>query len=104
RRLTYAELNARANHVASYLCKLGVTREALVGVCAERSLELVVGLLGILKSGGAYLPLDPAYPTERLAFMLKDARVRVLLTQERLVATLPPSRAQQVRLDADWPL
>jgi natural product biosynthesis luciferase-like monooxygenase protein len=104
RRLTYAELNARANQVASYLSKLGVGPETLVGLCADRSLEMLVGLLGILKSGGAYLPLDPAYPAERLAFMIEDARVKVLLTQERLVAALPPGEAPRVRLDADWPL
>jgi natural product biosynthesis luciferase-like monooxygenase protein len=102
--LTYSELNTRANQVASYLAKLGVGPEALVGLCVERSLDMIVGLLGILKAGGAYLPLDPLYPRERLAFMIEDAHVKVLLTQERLAATLPPGQAPRVRLDADWPL
>ncbi len=78
--LTYAELNRRANHVAHRLRALGVGPETLVGVCLERSADLVVGLLGVLKAGGAYLPLDPAYPAERLAFLLRDAKVQVLLT------------------------
>ena len=102
--LTYAQLNDRANQVASYLAKLGVGSETLVGLCTERSIEMLVGLLGILKSGGAYLPLDPAYPAERLAFMIEDAKVKVLLTQERLAAVLPHKGTRTVRLDADWPL
>ena len=81
--LTYRELNRRANQVAHHLQTLGVGPEVLVGLCTERSLEMVVGLLGILKAGGAYVPLDPAYPQERLAFMLEDAQVSVLLTQEQ---------------------
>ena len=84
--LTYAELNRRANQLAHHLRALGVGPEVLVAICLERSLEMVIGLLGILKAGGAFVPLDPAYPKERLAFMLKDAQVPVLLTQERLVA------------------
>jgi amino acid adenylation domain-containing protein len=103
-RLTYAELDARSGRLANYLRGLGVGPESLVGLCAARSAEMVVGLLGILKAGGAYVPLDPAYPAERLAFILDDARVKILLTQERLVGALPPHDAQVVRLDADWPL
>ena len=80
--LTYRELNSQANQLAHYLKKLGVGPETLVGICVERSLEMIVGLLGILKAGGAYVPLDPGYPKERLAFMLEDARVGVLLTQQ----------------------
>lgn len=99
--LTYQQLNTQANQLAHYLQKLGVCPESLVGICVERSLEMVVGLLGILKAGGAYLPLDPAYPQERLAFMLEDAGVSVLLTQERL-ANLLPEQAQIVCLDSDW--
>jgi len=100
--LTYGELNRRANQLARYLQKLGVGPETLVGISVERSLEMAVGLLGILKAGGAYLPLDPDYPQERLAFMLEDAQVSVLLTQARLVADLPISNLQVVRLDTDW--
>src|SRR5262249_38620309 len=73
------------NQLAHYIRELGVGSETLVGFCVERSIEMVVGLLGILKAGGAYVPLDPAYPEERLRFMLEDAGVSVLLTQEKLV-------------------
>src|SRR5262249_33445206 len=83
--LTYRQLNERANQVASYLRKQGVGPEVLVAICMERSLEMSVGLLGILKAGGAYVPLDPQYPSERLGFMLADAQVSVLLTQEGLL-------------------
>jgi amino acid adenylation domain-containing protein len=81
-RWTYRQLNERANRLAHYLRKLGVDAEVLVGLCVDRSLQMVVALLGILKAGGAYLPLDPRYPRERLNFMLEDARVSVLLTEE----------------------
>jgi non-ribosomal peptide synthetase component F len=101
-RLTYAELNTRANRLAGYLSKRGVGPEVLVGLCVERSVEMVVGLLGILKAGGAYVPLDPAYPRQRLAFMLEDTGARLVLTQEGLVDRLPGGRAQVIRLDADW--
>ncbi|MGK7905412.1 MAG: amino acid adenylation domain-containing protein [Hormoscilla sp.] len=99
---TYRELNARANQLAHHLQILGVGPEVLVGICMERSLEMVVGLLGILKAGGAYVPLDPAYPKERLAFMLSDSQVPVLLTQQKLVSELPEHWAKVVCLDADW--
>jgi amino acid adenylation domain-containing protein len=101
-RLTYRQLNQRANQLAHYLKKLGVKPEVLVGICVERSLEMVVGLLGILKAGGAYLPLDPTYPKERLTFMLSDAGVSVLLTQEKFVEHLPEHQASVVYLDRDW--
>src|SRR6185369_7870074 len=83
--LTYAELNRTANRLASYLQTLGVKPEERVALCVERSFEMVVGLLGILKAGGAYVPLDPASPRERLAFIMEDAGVRVLLTQQAIV-------------------
>jgi amino acid adenylation domain-containing protein len=83
--LTYRELNARANQLAHYLEGLGVGPEKLVGICIERSIEMVIGLLGILKAGGAYVPLDPSYPKERLAFILDDSQVSVLLTHEPII-------------------
>ena len=102
--LTYSELNSRANQLAHYLHSLGVGADVLVGICVERSVEMVVGLLGILKAGGAYVPLDPEYPQERLSFMLEDAQVSVLLTQQHLVEKLPEHQAQLVCLDTDWQL
>jgi len=102
KQLTYRELNQRANCLAHHLRTLGVGPEVLVGICVERSLEMVVGLLGILKAGGAYVPLDPAYPPERLVFMLEDASVAVLLTQARLVESLPKHQGPVVCLDTDW--
>ncbi|MBD2592895.1 amino acid adenylation domain-containing protein [Nostoc spongiaeforme FACHB-130] len=100
--LTYRELNQRSNQLAHYLKTLGLRPEVLVGICIERSLEMVVGLLAILKAGGAYLPLDPAYPQERLALMLKDAQVSVLLTTSTQAEKLPEHQAQVICLDTDW--
>jgi amino acid adenylation domain-containing protein len=100
--LTYQELNQRADKLANYLQSLGVKSEVLVGICVERSLEMIVGILGILKAGGAYVPLDIAYPQERLAFMLSDSQVSVLLTQQHLVEKLPEHQARIVCLDTDW--
>ncbi|MEH2000624.1 MAG: amino acid adenylation domain-containing protein [Nostoc sp.] len=100
--LTYAELNARANQLAHYLQHLGVSAEILVGICVERSLEMLVGILGILKAGGAYVPLDPHYPQERLAFMLEDTQVSVLLTQQHLLEGLPKHNTQTICLDTEW--
>ncbi|MEG3972562.1 amino acid adenylation domain-containing protein, partial [Microcoleus sp. T2B6] len=100
--LTYRELNARANQLAHYLQTLGVGTEVLVGICVERSFEMIIGLLGVLKAGGAYVPIDPAYPTERITYMLEDSRLPVLLTQQKLVASLPEHQARIVCLDADW--
>jgi amino acid adenylation domain-containing protein/non-ribosomal peptide synthase protein (TIGR01720 family) len=99
--LTYAELDRRANQFARRLRALGVTVDSKVGLCAERSPEMIVGLLGILKAGAAYVPLDPAYPAERLAFMVEDARMPVLLAEERWLGVLPETSAVRVRLDAD---
>ncbi|MEG4280406.1 amino acid adenylation domain-containing protein [Microcoleus sp. MON1_C1] len=100
--LTYRELNVKANQLAHYLRSIGVRPEVLVGICVERSFDMIVGILGILKAGGAYVPLDPTYPHERLAFMLEDSSVPVLLTQARLVKSLPKHQARIVCLDTDW--
>src|SRR5262249_53332520 len=102
--LTYRELNSRANQLAHHLRAMGVGPEELVGICLERSIEMVVGLLGVLKAGGAYLPLDPAYPKERLAFILEDADVPIILTQQRLTPRLPHRNARVVCLDTDLPI
>lgn len=113
-RLTYAELDARANQLAHYLRRRGVGPDVLVGLCAGRSAEMAVGLLGILKAGGAYVPLDPAYPKGRLDAMLEDTRPAVVLTQQRLLRAGSLSTLVQesggsrpplavVCLDADWP-
>jgi amino acid adenylation domain-containing protein/non-ribosomal peptide synthase protein (TIGR01720 family) len=101
-KLSYRELNNRANQLGHYLQSLGVGPEVLVGICVQRSLDMVVGMLGILKAGGAYVPLDPDYPQERLAYMLTDSQVSVLVTQQQLVKGLPEHGAQVVSLDSDW--
>ena len=100
--LSYGELNGRANQLAHYLRGLGVGREVLVGICVERSLEMVVGLLGVLKAGGAYVPLDPSYPPERLRYMVEDAQVQVILTQQDWQRKLPATSVPVVCLDRDW--
>jgi len=100
RQLTYAELNQRADQLASYLKGCGVGRESLVGICVDRSPEMVVGVLAILKAGGAYLPLDPSYPQERLAFMIQDAATEVLLTQSTIRKRWDVARI--VHIDRDW--
>jgi natural product biosynthesis luciferase-like monooxygenase protein/amino acid adenylation domain-containing protein len=115
RQLTYAELNARANRLAHHLRAQGVTTEVRVALCMERSIELLIGLFGVLKAGGAYLPLDPTYPAERLAFMLEDSQAAMLITvkDERrttndegvnpFFALRPSSSVKIVHLAADWP-
>jgi len=100
-RLTYAELNRRANQLAHHLRSLRVGPEVLVGLCLERSPSMLVGLLAILKAGGAYVPLDPTYPGERLAFTLQDSGAPVVLTEERLAGRLDVGEARVIRLDAD---
>jgi len=101
-RLTYRQLNERANQLAHHLQRQGVKAETLVGILCERSLEMVIAILGTLKAGGAYVPLDPAYPQARLSFMLEDAGVKVLLTQEHLTKVLPEHNAEVLYLDRDW--
>jgi amino acid adenylation domain-containing protein len=101
--LTYRELDRRANQLAHHLRRRGVGAETRVGVLVERGVEMIVGVLGVLKAGGAYLPLDPASPPERLARLLRDADARVLLTRARLDGLFPATPVERVRLDADWP-
>ena len=94
-RVSYRELNERANQLAYYLRASGVGPEVVAGICVERSIEMVVGLLGILKAGGAYLPIDPSYPPERIAFMLQDAGISLLLTQAKMVERLSLDNEQR---------
>ncbi len=98
--LTYQELNIKANQLAHHLQKLGVGAEVLVGICVDRSLEMIVGLLGILKAGGAYVPLDPAYPAERLTYMVQDAQVSVLVTQQKWSTLISDYSGQVICLDS----
>jgi amino acid adenylation domain-containing protein len=103
-RLTYGEVNCRANAVARHLRSMGAGAGTLVGLCLERSIEMVVGLLGIIKAGGAYVPLDPALPKERLEFIAGDSAVPILLTQKALADGLRDTAARLVLIDEDWPL
>jgi amino acid adenylation domain-containing protein len=100
--LTYAGLNGRANQLARHLRSLGVAADVPVGLAIERSIDMTVGLLGIIKAGGAYVPLDPIYPKERLADMIENLGLGIVLTQERLRAGLPASKARLWSIDADW--
>ncbi|PGA79207.1 non-ribosomal peptide synthetase, partial [Bacillus pseudomycoides] len=100
--ISYSELNYKANQLAHYLKRFGVGPDVLVGIHMERSVDMIIGLLGILKAGGAYVPLDTTYPKERLAFMLEDSKVPILLTQERLVEGLPEHTSKIVSIDTDW--
>ena len=100
--ITFAELNARANQLARHLRLLSVGAESCVAVCMDRSLEMVVALLGTLKAGAAYVPIDPEYPRERQAFILQDIQAAVLLTQQHLLARLPRHKATVICLDTDW--
>jgi amino acid adenylation domain-containing protein len=97
--LTYSELNARANRLAHYLRRRGIGAESIVGICLERSMEMIISVLGVLKAGGAYLPLDPDYPSERLAFMIEDARASLLLTQENLRERLSDAGTEIISLE-----
>ncbi len=101
--LSYGDLDRRADRLARRLRELGMRPDDRVGVCLERSWEGVAALLAVLKAGGCYLPLDPAYPQERLAFMLADAAAPVIVTRDRLAAALPPHGAHVLSLDSGWP-
>ncbi|PWK14434.1 non-ribosomal peptide synthetase/type I polyketide synthase [Tumebacillus permanentifrigoris] len=102
REVSYGDLNHRANQLAHYLRRIGLKKGQLVGLSMERSPDLVIGIIGILKAGGAYLPLDPTYPQDRLAYMMEDSGLALLLTQESLRAQFSAVGVQQVYLDADW--
>lgn len=102
-RLTYAELDDRANRLARYLLRSGIAPGTPVGVALARSTDLAVALLAILKAGAAYVPLDTDYPAQRLAFMIEDTRIPVVLTQASLSASLPPSIIRKIPLDIEWP-
>src|SRR2546425_10170771 len=101
RRMTYRELDERAEALAEQLRMLGVHSSSLVGVYLERSLEMLVGLLAVWKAGGAYVPIDPEFPAERVRFMLEDTDAVVVLTQKHLAGALPPTDAAILRLDAE---
>jgi non-ribosomal peptide synthetase component F len=100
--VTYGELNRRANQLAHYLRRMGVGPEVLVGLCLQRSVEMVVAVMGVLKSGGAYLPLDPESPIERLMVMLEDAGAGIVLTERALEEHLPTHWGQTICLDVEW--
>ena len=102
--ITYFDLDRRANQLARHLIQLGVRPGSLVGICVQRSLDMLVGLLGIWKAGAAYLPLDPAYPPERLTYIMQESSIAVLLTQARLAVGLPISNTRVIPLDSDWDL
>jgi amino acid adenylation domain-containing protein len=99
--LTYRELNERANQVAHYLRKQGVGPEVLVGISVERSLEMLAAIFGVLKAGGGYVPLDPNYPRDRIAFMIEDAALPLVITQQHLINEIP-GKAQFLCLDSEW--
>ena len=102
KQLTYDELNRRSNQLANYLRKLGAGPDELVGLCVERSLEMVIGILGVLKAGAAYIPIDPEYPESRVEFMINDSKAKVLITQKSLADSLPKDISKIVIIDEDW--
>lgn len=102
RKITFAQLNSCANQLAYFLRRKGVGPEVRVAICLERSLEMVIGVLGVLKAGGAFVPIDPSYPAERVAFLLEDSQAPIVLTETRLLESLPASNATRICLDSDW--
>ena len=100
--LTYGELNERANRTARYIAGRGAGKERIAGICMERSLDMLVGILGVLKAGSAYMPLDPSYPPERTSYMIEDSGVGVILTQEKYLGLLEGYKGETVVIDRDW--
>src|SRR5215469_1450144 len=100
-RLTYTELNGKANQLAHFLRAWGVQAETPVAICCERSFDLIIGILGILKAGGVYVPLDASYPRERLGWMLDDSHAPILLTQEHLLPNMPTHWVQMIAMEAE---
>jgi len=103
RKISYKELNERANMTAHYLKKMGVGKESIIGVCVERSIEMVVAILGVLKSGAAYLPLDPGFPQKRLDYMLDHSSVKLIMTEEQFRSNFQQNQAHLILIDSDWP-
>jgi aspartate racemase len=102
--LSYSELNRRANQLAHHLLRMGVSKESLVGLCVERSPEMIVGMLAILKAGAAYVPFDATYPAERIAFMIADTKVSVMLTQKAYASSIPGNSDLATILLDKWPV
>ena len=102
RQLTYEQLNRRANQLAHALRRRGVGPEVPVALYLERSIDMVIAIIAVLKAGGAYVPIDLAYPPDRAAFMLADAQAPVLLTQQKLLPSLPPQAITTLCLDSEW--
>ncbi|WP_317168128.1 AMP-binding protein, partial [Flavobacterium collinsii] len=101
--LSYRELNEKSNQLGHYLIEQGVEPDTLVGICLERSLEMLIGILGILKSGGAYVPVDPDYPSDRIGYMLDDAGIKLVLSMEDNHKILADYKDIDVLLlDKDW--
>jgi non-ribosomal peptide synthetase component F len=100
--ISYRELDQRANQLAHFLQKLGVRSGSLVGILINRSVDMVIALLGALKAGAAYAPLDPAYPRERLEYILSDTQAKILITQEDLASSMDSATVQTVCMDTDW--
>jgi amino acid adenylation domain-containing protein len=103
REISFATLNQRANQIARYLRRLGVGRETVVGVLLERSIDSVLAQLAVMKAGGAFMPLDYAYPTERLAFMIDESRAKVIISVERMAHVVTGAASRVIQLDGDWP-
>ncbi len=102
REFTYRELNTRANQLARFLRRFDVGPNSLIGLCVERSAEMIVGILGILKAGAAYVPMDPSYSSQDLSFLMRNTNVYVLLTQSTLLDSIPRHEGPRVSLDLNW--